>query len=59
MNFEGRSIHFQGLYKKTFRPCLRAYIFRPRCQQGSCVAPDSCKCNIGFGGRDCSKCEST
>ena len=51
---------FSGLDgERYFEAYLRAYIFRPRCQQGSCVAPDSCKCHTGFGGRDCSKCESS
>ena len=42
---------------KNINDVIRFVFSRPRCQQGKCVAPDSCKCHTGFGGRDCSKCE--
>jgi hypothetical protein len=27
------------------------------CQHGACSAPDTCRCDDGFGGPDCSTCE--
>ena len=28
------------------------------CHQGTCVGPDTCHCDQGFGGKDCSKCKT-
>ena len=27
------------------------------CYSGTCVGPDTCRCETGYGGRDCSKCK--
>ena len=28
------------------------------CRHGTCVGPDTCHCEQGFGGKDCSKCKN-
>ena len=28
------------------------------CQHGTWVGPDTCQCEQGFGGKDCSKCKN-
>ena len=28
------------------------------CLHGTCVGPDTCHCEQGFGGKDCSKCKN-
>ena len=44
-------------YTRGFNESTCQPVCQEQCVHGTCVRPDTCQCEEGFGGIDCSKCK--